>query len=325
MMAATDEIVGFNLDPLPLKTYTNIHEGNALRMDWNEVVPASELNYIMGNPPFVGARIMSADQKDDLISVFGAKWKNIGNMDYVTGWYKKSQEMMQVNPSILAALVSTNSITQGEQVANLWRPLMAEGVHIDFAWRTFIWDSEASQKAHVHCVIVGFSVCHSERKLRIYEGKKVIKASNINAYLIDGETIFVESRSIPLCDVPEIGIGNKPIDGGFYLFKDEKLILGPFQGLVACTEIPVGKGVCGKVAATKEVEIVPNVHEFPGHIACDSRSNSEIVLPIFLKGNFYGELDIDSTSFERFNEVDKVNLLEFVKNLQKDLERILLN
>jgi GAF domain-containing protein len=112
---------------------------------------------------------------------------------------------------------------------------------------------------------------------------------------------------------------------GFYLFKDEKLILGPFQGLVACTEIPVGKGVCGKVAATKEVEIVSNVHEFPGHIACDSRSNSEIVLPIFLKGNFYGELDIDSTSFERFNEVDKVNLLEFVKNLQKYLERILLN
>jgi hypothetical protein len=222
MMAATDEIVGFNLDPLPLKTYTNIHEGNALRMDWNDVVPASELNYIMGNPPFVGARIMSADQKDDLISVFGAKWKNIGNMDYVTGWYKKSLEMMQVNPTILAALVSTNSITQGEQVANLWKPLMEAGIHIDFAWRTFIWDSEASQKAHVHCVIVGFSLCHSERKRRIYEGKKVIKASNINAYLIDGETIFVESRSLPLCDVPEIGIGNKPIDGGFYLFKDDE-------------------------------------------------------------------------------------------------------
>ena len=222
MMQETDEIVGFNLDPLPLKTYTNIHEGNALRMDWNEVVPASELNYIMGNPPFLGARIMSAEQKDDLISVFGSKWKNIGNMDYVTGWYKKSLEMMQSNPAIRAALVSTNSITQGEQVANLWRPLMEAGIHIDFAWRTFIWDSEASQKAHVHCVIVGFSLCHSEHKRRIYDGSTVIEASNINGYLMEGDNVFVDSRSKPICQVPEIGIGNKPIDGGFYLFKDEE-------------------------------------------------------------------------------------------------------
>ena len=222
MMQETDEIVGFSLDPLPLKTYTNIHEGNALRMDWNEVVPAGELDYIMGNPPFLGARIMSAEQKDDLISVFGAKWKNIGNMDYVTGWYKKSLEMMQINPQVHAALVSTNSITQGEQVANLWRPLMEAGIHIDFAWRTFIWDSEASQKAHVHCVIVGFSLGHSERQRRIYEGNKVIDASNINGYLIDGENVFVGSRPKPTCSVPEIGIGNKPIDGGFYLFKDNE-------------------------------------------------------------------------------------------------------
>lgn len=222
MMQETDEIVGFNLDPLPLKTYNNIHEGNALRMDWNEVVPASELSYIMGNPPFVGARIMSAEQKDDLISVFGAKWKNVGNMDYVTGWYKKSQELMQVNPQICAALVSTNSVTQGEQVANLWKPLMESGIHIDFAWRTFIWDSEASQKAHVHCVIVGFSVCQSKHKRRIFEGNTVSEVSNINGYLISGDNVFIESRSHPLCDVPEIGIGNKPIDGGFYLFKDEE-------------------------------------------------------------------------------------------------------
>ena len=222
MMQETDEIVGFNLDPLPLKTYNNIHEGNALRMDWNEVVPASELSYIMGNPPFVGARIMSAEQKDDLISVFGAKWKNIGNMDYVTGWYKKSQELMQVNPQICAALVSTNSVTQGEQVANLWRPLMESGINIDFAYRTFIWDSEATQKAHVHCVIVGFSLCHSERKRRIYDSNTVFDVSNINGYLISGDNVFIESRSHPLCDVPEIGIGNKPIDGGFYLFKDEE-------------------------------------------------------------------------------------------------------
>ena len=222
MMAATDEIVGFNLDPLPLKTYNNIREGNALRMDWNEVIPAAELHYIMGNPPFLGARIMSTEQKDDLISVFGVKWKNIGNMDYVTGWYKKSLEMMQKNSAIRAALVSTNSITQGEQVANLWRPLMEAGIHIDFAWRTFIWDSEASQKAHVHCVIVGFSLCHSDRKRRIFDGKDTIEASNINGYLIDGDNVFIDSRSSTICDVPAIGIGNMPIDGGAYLFKDEE-------------------------------------------------------------------------------------------------------
>ena len=222
MMAKTDEIVGFNLDPLPLKTYINIHEGNALRMDWNEVISSEDLDYVMGNPPFLGARIMSAEQKDDLISVFGAKWKNIGNMDYVTGWYKKSLEMMQKNSAIRAALVSTNSITQGEQVANLWRPLMEAGIHIDFAYRTFIWDSEASQKAHVHCVIVGFSTCHSERKRRVFDGKEVLEASNINGYLIDGENVFIDSRSSTISDVPAIGIGNMPIDGGAYLFKDEE-------------------------------------------------------------------------------------------------------
>lgn len=222
MMQKTDEIVGFNLDPLPLKSYTNIHEGNALRMDWNEVVPASELNYIMGNPPFIGARWMSKLQKEDLIGVFGAKWKNIGNMDYVTGWYKKSVEMMQNNRLIHAALVSTNSITQGEQVANLWKPLMENGINIDYAWRTFVWDSEASQKAHVHCVIIGFSIYNTSCKRRIYDGSTINEVSHINGYLIGGENCFVESRSTPICDIPEIGIGNKPIDGGFYLFKDDE-------------------------------------------------------------------------------------------------------
>ncbi len=222
MMQETNRIVGSNLDPLPLKTYTNIHEGNALRTDWNEVVPASELNYIMGNPPFLGARIMSSEQKGDLLAIFGSKWKNVGNMDYVAGWYRKSQELMSENPTVRAALVSTNSVTQGEQVANLWKPLMASGVHIDFAWRTFIWDSEASQKAHVHCVIVGFSTCQSKGKRKLFDGNSVRSVANINGYLIDSENIFVESRSTPLCEIPQIGIGNQPIDGGFYLFKDEE-------------------------------------------------------------------------------------------------------
>jgi len=222
MMQETIDIVGYELNTLPLKTYTNIYEGNALRTDWNAVVPASELNYIMGNPPFLGARIMSGEQKEDLLAIFGSEWKNVGNMDYVAGWYKKSQELMTENPEIRAALVSTNSVTQGEQVAALWKPLMASGVHIDFAWRTFIWDSEASQKAHVHCVIVGFSTAPSKSKRKLFDGDAVRQVANINGYLIDGENVFVESRSTPLCDIPEIGIGNKPIDGGFYLFKDEE-------------------------------------------------------------------------------------------------------
>ncbi len=227
MIAETDRIVGFNIDPLPLKNYSNIREGNALRIDWDSVVPASELDWIMGNPPFIGARIMSPEQKDDIVSLFGAKWRNVGNMDYVTGWYMKAAAMMlsaaHCGKVLRTALVSTNSVTQGEQVASLWRPLCAEGVHIDFARRTFRWDSEASVKAHVHCVIIGFSVCGgTEGGRRIYDGDSVIRTEHINAYLTPGEDVFIGSRTRPLCPVPEIGIGNKPIDGGFYLFKDDE-------------------------------------------------------------------------------------------------------
>lgn len=143
-------------------------------------------------------------------------------MDYVTGWYKKSLEMMQANSLIRAALVSTNSITQGEQVANLWGPLMKAGIHIDFAWRSFIWDSEANDKAQVHCVIVGFSIGNIPKSRIIFDRNSAYSASNINGYLIEGENVVVESRQHPLFDVPEIGIGNKPIDGGNYLFKDDE-------------------------------------------------------------------------------------------------------
>jgi len=227
MMAATDEIVGFTLDPLPLKTYTNIHEGNALRMDWNDVIPASELNYIMGNPPFIGYSLQSENQKDDILSVLidekGKPYKAAGKVDYVSGWYFKAAAMMQDNPAICAALVSTNSITQGEQVAGIWAPLMQRfGVHIDFAWRTFIWDSEANQKAHVHCVIVGFSIGNSKGKHKIYEGKDAIDASNINPYLVDAESIFIDSRSNPICDVKALLNGGKPTEGGFLILTEEE-------------------------------------------------------------------------------------------------------
>ena len=221
MMKETEKILLVPLEFLPLKTNAFIVEGNALRVDWESVVPKSKLNYIMGNPPFVGARLMGKEQKADVNTIFPG-WKNAGNLDYVCCWYKKASDMMQ-GTSVRSALVSTNSVSQGESVANLWKPLFDDGVHIDFAYRTFRWDSEAKIKAHVHCVIIGFSVAASSTPKKLFDGDRYQVANNINGYLLDGENVFVESRSKPICNVPEIGIGNKPIDGGFYLFEKEEM------------------------------------------------------------------------------------------------------
>lgn len=222
-MKETEHIVGRPIEYFPLKENPNIVEGNALRMNWNEVIPASQLNYIMGNPPFLGARIMSQEQKGDILSVFGSKYHGVGNLDYVTGWYKKAAEMMK-DTSIRTAFVSTNSITQGEQVALLWEPLHKEGLHIDFAHRTFVWDSEANAKAHVHCVIIGYSYALLVKDKCIYEGDVIHLAKNINAYLIDCDDVFISNRSTPISPcAPVARSGNKPIDGGHYLFtKEEK-------------------------------------------------------------------------------------------------------
>lgn len=224
----TSAIAGRAIDFLPLKTNAYIHEGNALRIDWSEVIAPEKLNYIMGNPPFVGARMKSAEQANDVLNVFGSKWKNSGNLDYVCCWYKKAADMMKTNSLIKAAFVSTNSITQGEQVAILWKPLFEEyGIHFDFAYRTFRWDSEADIKAHVHCVIIGFSSYNAsyDSKKKIYlSDNQVISASNINGYLVDAPDVWIESRNKPLCNAPEIGIGNKPIDGGNYLFSKEEML-----------------------------------------------------------------------------------------------------
>ena len=222
MLTETEHIIHQDIDFLPLRSYTNIHEGNALRIDWETVVPKDHLNYIIGNPPFVGARLMSENQKQDVIDIFGAKWKNVGNMDYVCCWYKKAAELMKQAPQARAALVSTNSICQGEQVANLWHKLFDDGIRINFAYRTFRWDSEASLKAHVHCVIVGFSY-QKVKPCFIYDGDRKIEAANINAYLIEGPDVFIIGRPKPLCCIPEIGIGNLPIDGGNYLFTKEQM------------------------------------------------------------------------------------------------------
>ena len=147
MLQETENIVHLNLDFLPLKSYHNIVENNALRLDWNEVIPKEECNYIMGNPPFVGARLMSAEQKADIEAIF-AGWKNSGNLDYVSCWYKKTADFSN-GTNIRAALVSTNSVTQGDAVAILWKPLFAAGIHIDFAHRTFRWDSESATQTVV--------------------------------------------------------------------------------------------------------------------------------------------------------------------------------
>lgn len=222
MMQETETVVRMSLNFLPLKTNANIVEGNALQMDWERVCSKSDNLFIFGNPPFVGARLMAKEQKDDLFLVFGSKWKNAGNLDYVSCWYKKSADFIEKS-SIRCALVSTNSVSQGDSVATLWQPLFKSGIHIDFAYRTFRWDSEAKSKAHVHCVIIGFSCSRINKNKIIYDNNSVITANNINAYLIDGEDVFIESRNHPICNVPEIGIGNKPIDGGNYLFtKEEK-------------------------------------------------------------------------------------------------------
>lgn len=221
MMKETEKILLVPLKFLPLKTNAFIVEGNALRVDWESVVPKSKLNYIMGNPPFVGARLMGKEQKADVNTIFPG-WKNAGNLDYVCCWYKKASDMMQ-GTSVRSALVSTNSVSQGESVANLWKPLFDDGVHIDFAYRTFRWDSEAKIKAHVHCVIIGFSVAASSTPKKLFDGDRYQVANNINGYLLDGENVFVESRSKPICNVPEIGMGNQPIDNGQYLFEKEDM------------------------------------------------------------------------------------------------------
>lgn len=221
MMKETSSILGVELDFLPLTTNANIVEGNALRMNWNDVIPKEELNYIMGNPPFVGARMMEIAQKED-VSILFKGIKNAGNIDYVGCWYVKSTDYMR-NTNIEAALVSTNSISQGEQPAILWKKLMDEGVVINFAHRTFIWDSDATVKAHVHCIIIGFSFVNRLKKI-VYENGKFHFMQNINGYLIDAPNIIVESRSKPLCRVPNIGIGNKPIDDGNYLFTQDEML-----------------------------------------------------------------------------------------------------
>ena len=201
MMKETEDIVHMNLDFLPLTTNAFIVEGNALKLDWESIVPKMQLSYIMGNPPFVGTKNMNTEQKKDAKLVL-SDWKNYGTLDYVSCWYKKAADFIN-NTLIHCAYVSTNSICQGEQVANLWEPLFKAGVKIDFAHRTFQWDSEASLKAHVHCVIVGFSQVGGNVK-KIFSDGRMTLAKNINPYLVDADNVFIVSRKTPISDVPKM-------------------------------------------------------------------------------------------------------------------------
>lgn len=226
MMKETEKILLVPLDFLPLKTNAFIVEGNALRVDWESVVPKSKLNYIMGNPPFVGYSLQSKEQKNDILSIYvdekGKPYKTAGKIDYVAGWYYKAAKLMQNTP-IRTAFVSTNSITQGEQVAGVWKPLFEQfGIHIDFAYQTFRWDSEASAKAHVHCVIVGFSVAVNTNSKKLFIGDKLHLSNNINAYLMDAPNVFIESRNTPLNGVLSMSSGGKPVEGGYYIFTDDE-------------------------------------------------------------------------------------------------------
>lgn len=194
MMKETEKILLVPLPFLPLKTNAYIVEGNALQMDWETVVPKAKLNYIMGNPPFVGASMMTAQQKAEAVAVFG-KGRRINSIDYVGAWYHKAAQLMQ-GTSVCAAFVSTNSITQGEQVAPLWDKLLNQyHVHIDFAYRTFRWNSEASEKAAVHCVIIGFSAAANAKEKVLYNSSTNFQlGKNINPYLLDAPNVLITSR-----------------------------------------------------------------------------------------------------------------------------------
>lgn len=215
MLTETQDIVQRYIDYFPLTTNAHIVEGNALRMDWNDVLPASECSYIIGNPPFIGSSLRTAKQTEDMDAIAFASRKKWGKADYCAAWYYMTAQMMLQNALIKAALVSTNSICQGEQVEPIWQHLFEIGIEIDFAWETFIWDSEASDKAHVHCIIVGFSMTHPTIK-RLFDSEGAMsEVNNINGYLSPAPSVFIRSRGKAVDDQhKKMTQGSKPVDGG---------------------------------------------------------------------------------------------------------------
>jgi len=221
MLEETMSIVYSNIDFLPIKSYSNIVEGNALRLNWEEIVPKEKLSYIIGNPPFVGANSVSKSQKEELLDLFGKK-SNAGILDYVSGWYAKAANLIEQS-QIKCAFVSTNSITQGEQVSVLWEYLSSKGVFIDFGYKSFVWNSEAKDKAKVHCVIIGFSLKNNGEKIIFDKDSKLIVES-ITPYLTEGKMIFVGRMNNPISLVEGITKGCQPTDGGNLIIEEEDYI-----------------------------------------------------------------------------------------------------
>ena len=223
MMEETQEILMQDFDFLPLKSNSNICEGNALRVDWNDVLPAEKCSYIIGNPPFIGSSLRSKEQTDDMGVIAFDGERKWGKIDYCGAWYRLALNQMERNNAIKAAFVSTNSLCQGEQVAPMWEGMFNRGVVIGFAWRTFIWDSEANDKAHVHCVIIGFWLSDSSRsRKKLFEADGSCRlVDNINPYLYSSETVFLRSRSSAI-DGNHLLMtqGSKPVDGGYLIFEE---------------------------------------------------------------------------------------------------------
>lgn len=221
MMKETEDILHTDLDFLPLKSYANITEGNALRIDWETVVPKDKLNYIMGNPPFIGAMWSKGSQREDIEYVFPECAKT-GQIDYVAGWYAKSSKLIQ-NTSIRCALVSTNSICQGQQVGLIWEPLFRiYNIKFDFAYQTFRWDSEANLKAQVHCVIIGFSHQSVHTKKYIYQDERYIEVEHINGYLANAEDVFIMGDKKQISGMPLMHMGVMARDGGNLILDEDE-------------------------------------------------------------------------------------------------------
>ena len=222
MLEETEGIIHQNLDCLPLHTSASIVFANALRIDWNKVVPSDRNPFIVGNPPFVGSKYWTAEQAKDMREYVFSGIKHAGTLDYVAAWYWKAVDYMKGTKS-RAAFVSTNSIVQGEQPGILFDPLFEKGMTIDFAWRPFRWNSESLGAVTVSCVIIGFHVDHPDDFRILFDSNgRSETVRNLNAYLVDGPNLTIKNRSKPICNIPQSKIGNKPIDGGNYLFSEEE-------------------------------------------------------------------------------------------------------
>jgi len=226
IVASVNSYYETNWEFFPLKTNSNIYEGDALTTNWSTVIRRDKVDYIMGNPPFVGYGLQTKQQKEELISIYtdehGKPYPSSGKIDYVAGWFFKTAKFISNNHG-KAALVATNSITQGEQVSSIWQPLIKRfKVHIDFAYKSFVWNNEASEKAHVHCVVVGFSSGSTTKPKVLFDKDGTSTAhEHLNPYLLDGPDIFVENLTKPICQVPDMTTGNRPADGG-HLIVEEK-------------------------------------------------------------------------------------------------------